>query len=180
MTAEHDRLLEIYLADHAAAATAGAALAQRAAQNNSKNEYGDFLRGMSAAIEEDRRSLQQIIAQLGFRESRSKEAVAWLAEKVGRLKLNGRLWEYSPLSRVLELEALSVGVAGKLALWESLQARTDIGGRLSGPDLDVLAARARQQRAEVEQHRLQAAREAFGPGGGSWSRHGRSTHGGGA
>ena len=165
VTAEPDRLLEIYLADHAAAATAGAALARRAAQSNATNEYGDFLGRLSTAIEEDRRSLQQIIAQLGFQQSRSKEAVAWLGEKVGRLKLNGRLREYSPLSRVLELEALSVGIAGKLALWESLQARADVGGRLSGPDLDVLADRARQQRAEVEQHRLQAAGEAFGPGG---------------
>lgn len=165
MTAEPDRLLEIYLADHAAATTAGAALARRSARSNATNEYGAFLGRLSAAIEEDRRSLRQIIAQLDFQESRSKEAVAWLAEKVGRLKLNGRLREYSPLSRVLELEALSVGVAGKLALWESLQARADGDGRLSGPDLEVLADRARQQRAEVEQHRLQAARQAFGPGG---------------
>ena len=165
MTAEPHRLLEIYLADHAAAATAGAALARRAAQSNSTNEYGDFLSGLSAAIDEDRRSLQQIIAQLGFQESRSKEAVAWLAEKVGRLKLNGRLWEYSPLSRVLELEALSVGVAGKLALWESLMAHAWVGERLSGPDLAALADRARQQRAKVEQHRLRAAHEAFDIGG---------------
>ncbi len=165
MTAEPDCLLEIYLADHAAAATAGAALARRTAQSNSTNEYGDFLSGLSDAIEEDRRSLQQIIAQLGFRESRSKEAVAWLGEKVARLKLNGRLRKYSPLSRVLELEALSVGVAGKLALWESLLAQPGVGERLSGPDLAVLADRARQQRAKVEQHRLQAAREAFGIGG---------------
>ena len=163
MTAQPHRLLEIYLADHAAAATAGAALARRAAQNNSTNAYGHFLNGLSAAIEEDRRSLQQIIAQLGFQESRSKEAAAWLGEKAGRLKLNGRLREYSPLSRVLELEALSVGVAGKLALWESLLAQPRVIERLSGPDLAVLADRARQQRAKVEQHRLQATREAFGP-----------------
>lgn len=165
MRAQPDRLLEIYLADHAAAATAGAALARRAAQNNSTNEYGDFLSGLSAAIEEDRHSLRQIIAQLGFQESRSKEAAAWLGEKFGRLKLNGRLREYSPLSRVLELEALSVGVAGKLALWESLLAQPGVGERLSNPDLAVLADRARQQRAEIERHRLQAAREAFAVGG---------------
>lgn len=163
MTAGPERLLEIYLADHAAAATAGAALARRAAQNNATNEYGQFLGRLSAAIEQDRHSLQRIIAQLGFHESRSKEALAWIAEKAGRLKLNGRFRQYSPLSRVLELEALSVGIAGKLALWESLQARADLGGRLAGSDLGVLADRARQQREEVETHRLQAAREAFGP-----------------
>lgn len=165
MTAEPDRLLEIYLADHAAAATAGAALARRAARSNATNEYGSFLGRLSVAIEEDRGSLRQIIAQLDFHESRSKATAAWVAEKVGRLKLNGRLREYSPLSRVLELEALSVGIAGKLALWESLQARADGDERLSGAGLEVLADRARQQRAEVEQHRSQAARQAFGPGG---------------
>jgi hypothetical protein len=156
-----NRLLEIYLADHLAAATAGVALAGRTARSNAGTEFGNVLRRLAGEIEDDRRTLLQIVAELGFRESRAKEAVAWVGERVGRLKLNGRIRGYSPLSRVLELEALSVGVAGKLALWQSLLATPGIGERLSIFDLDALADRARRQRAEIEEHRLKAVGEAF-------------------
>jgi hypothetical protein len=159
-----DRLLEIYLADHLAAATAGVALARRTARSNAGTEFADVLRRLAGEIEDDRRTLERIVVQLGFRESKPKEAVAWVGEKVGRLKLNGQIRGYSPLSRVLELEALSVGVAGKLALWESLLTTPRMRERLSGFDLDDLIERARQQRAEIEEHRLRAAREAFSPG----------------
>jgi hypothetical protein len=156
-----DRLLEIYLADHLAASAAGVALARRSAQSNAGTALGEALRRLAAEIEEDRRTLQAIVAELGFRESKAKDAVAWLGDKVGRLKLNGQVRGYSPLSRVLELETLSVGVAGKLALWQSLQSVPALGARLPGCDLDQLAERARRQRAEIEEHRLEAARETF-------------------
>ena len=51
----------------------------------------------------------------------SKNAGAWALEKVGRLKLNGELTSYSPLSRVVELEGLAhrdhrqVGPLGRAA-----------------------------------------------------------------
>jgi hypothetical protein len=86
----------------------------------------------------------------------------WVGEKVARLKLNGQLRGYSPLSRVVELEALSVGVAGKLALWQSLASVPALSERLSGFDLDQLAERARRQRTEIEEQRVNAARETFG------------------
>jgi hypothetical protein len=156
------RLLEIYLADHLAASTAGLALARRTAESNAGSALGDVLRRLSTEIEDDRRTLQAIVAALGFRESRTKETVAWVGEKVGRLKLNGQLRGYSPLSRILELEALSVGVAGKLALWQSLKSTPALSERLSGFDLDQLAERAQQQRTEIEDQRIKAARETFG------------------
>jgi hypothetical protein len=155
------QLLEIYLADHLAASAAGVALARRSARSNVGTALGETLRRLTAEIEDDRRTLQAIVAELGFRESKAKEAVAWFGEKVGRLKLNGQLRGYSPLSRVLELEALSVGVAGKLALWQSLQSVPALSARLPDCDLDQLAERARRQRAEIEAHRLEAARETF-------------------
>ena len=134
-SATPDRLLEIYLADLLAASTAGVALAHRTAASNAGTALGDVLRRLVKEIEDDRRTLQRIVAELGFRESKPKDAVAWVGEKVGRLKLNGQLRGYSPLSRVLELEALSVGVAGKLALWQSLQSVPALRERLSGFDL---------------------------------------------
>jgi hypothetical protein len=164
MADARDRLLEIYLADHLAAATAGVALAHRVARSNAANETGDALRQLAAEIEEDRRTLRRVVSGLGFDRSRVKELAAWAAEKIGRLKLNGQLRGYSPLSRVLELEALSVGIAGKLALWQSLQRVRDIGERLPEVDLEHLVERARRQRAIVEELRADAVGEAFGGG----------------
>jgi hypothetical protein len=157
-----DRLLEIYLADHLAASTAGVALARRTAESNAGTALGDVLRRLTREIEDDRRTLQRIVAELGFRESKAKNTVAWVGERVGRLKLNGQLRGYSPLSRMLELEALSVGVAGKLALWQSLQSVPALGERFPDCDLDRLAERARRQRAEIDDQRIEAARETFG------------------
>ena len=85
-----NRLLEIYLADHLAASTAGLALARRTAASNAGTALGDVLRRLAGEIEDDRRTLQGIVAELGFRESKPKEAVAWVGEKLGRLKLNGQ------------------------------------------------------------------------------------------
>ena len=161
MPASPERLLEIYLADHAAAATAGVELARRVARSNASGALGEPLQRLAGEIEEDRRTLKRVIAELGFRESKAKEALAWTGERAARLKLNGQLKGYSPLSRVLELEALSVGIAGKLALWQSLQALPHARERLPDLDLAELAARAQRQRDGVEKLRRQAVSNAF-------------------
>src|SRR5215203_957460 len=113
MARQPDRFLEIYLADHLAAAAAGLALVRRAARSNTGTRTGDTLRRLTFEIDEDRHTLRRLVTDLGFTGSKPKEVVAWAAEKMGRLKRNGQLRGYSPLSRVLELEALSVGIAGK-------------------------------------------------------------------
>ena len=46
-------------------------------------------------------------------------------------------------------------------LWQSLQSASDVAKRLAAFDLERLAERAQQQRAELEAHRLRAAHEAF-------------------
>ena len=63
-----------------------------------------------------------------------KPAVAWIAEKAGRLKLNGQIRGYSPLSRLVELEGLEVGVTGKRSLWQALSRAFLDDARLAGFD----------------------------------------------
>src|SRR5438046_954880 len=99
-------LLPIYLNDHLAAATAGVDLAKRAAGANAGNEYGDYLHGFAAEAEAHRNQLEDVMARLDVTRDPLKVGAGWLGEKLGRLKLNGRLLEYSPLSRVVEFEAL--------------------------------------------------------------------------
>jgi hypothetical protein len=159
-----ERLLEIYLADHLAAAAAGVALVRRAADRNRGTSTGEVLRRLSVELGEDRETLRRLVSDLGFAGSKPKQVVALAAERLGRLKPNGQMHGYSPLSRVLELEALSVGIAGKLALWQALQRLADQDERLSRDELSLLVERARRQRAEVEELRLGAVDRAFAGG----------------
>ncbi len=149
--------LEIYLNDHLAGATGGVELARRLRASNEGNPtYGAPLRQVCEEIEADRATLEQIIKRLGYSRSQVKPAGAWVMEKLGRLKLNGQLRGYSPLSRLIELEGLLIGITGKIGLWQVL-AELKLGQDL-GIDLEQLSARAAEQRAAVDDlHRLAAA-----------------------
>ena len=88
-------------------------------------------------------------------------AGGWLLEKAGRLKLNGQLRGYSPLSRLVELEGLALGVTGKLAVWKALRLIADTEPALDAAELDRLIDSAEEQQRGLEEHRLEAAREAL-------------------
>jgi hypothetical protein len=111
--------LRIYLNDHLAGSISGIELAKRSLSNNRDTPLGQFLLKLLKEIEADRASLERIMSRLGVSKDPVKQAVGWLAEKAGRLKLNGQLLGYSDLSRVVELEGLSLGVEGKLAMWRT-------------------------------------------------------------
>ncbi|HEV3473555.1 MAG TPA: hypothetical protein VG408_10220 [Actinomycetota bacterium] len=157
----NDKLLSIYLNDHLAGATAGVELAKRALSNNEGTAYGTFLTELVREIDADRATLQELIKRLGFTEDRVKETAAWIAEKIGRLKLNGQLMGYSPLSRLIELEGLRLGVEGKLCLWRTLSDIANQDSRLAVNDFDELIRRAETQIDGLEKHRLEAANEAL-------------------
>lgn len=154
-------LLAIYLKDHLAGATLGRELARRAARNNEGTEFGDFLRTFLAEVEDDRATLLAVMGRLEVEPSSVKVGAAWLLEKLGRAKLNGRVRSYSPLSRVLEFEGLTIGVAGKRALWRALGPLAARDPRVEDFDFDALAARAESQLQELERHRQAAAELAF-------------------
>jgi hypothetical protein len=143
------RLLRIYLQDHHAAAAGGVALANRALGPHHP---------LAEQIARDREALEQVMRQFSIAPSAIKVGVVRVAERVGRLKLNGRLFERSPLSSVIELETLVVGVRGKAALWTALQ-RANVS--LEDVDLEALADSAKVQEAELDVLRLSAAAAAF-------------------
>jgi hypothetical protein len=140
------KYLPIYLNDHYAGSTAGVELAKRAANNSRDNtEFGPALAALAIEIDEDRDALKRIMDRLDVSEDRIKASIFWLGEKVGRLKPNGELLQFSPLSRVVELEGLITGVSGKLSLWRTLLELAERDDRLDEGELEVLAGRAEDQ-----------------------------------
>jgi hypothetical protein len=152
-------LLAIYLNDHYAGSTAGLELVRRTRASNEGGELGEFLERLAREIEEDRQALERIMERLGVRRDPLKYGFGWAAEKVGRLKLNGQLRGYSPLSRLVELEGLHLGISTKLSLWEVLSSTH--AAELEQLDLDRLIERARRQLDELKPFRLEAARTAL-------------------
>jgi hypothetical protein len=156
------KLLPIYLNDHLAGATAGADLARRlAGSNESEEDYGLPLSQVAREIEEDREALRAIMSRLDVGTDRAKQLLAWAAEKAGRLKLNGHLLSYSPLSRLEELEMLALGVTGKRALWLSLLLLVPHEKSLSAQELETLVGRAQEQLDTIETCRQRAILDAF-------------------
>ena len=155
------KALRIYLQDHLAGSTGGVELARRARGANQGTVYGDEFAKLADEIEADRRSLESIMDDLGFGADRPKNAVFWIAEKAGRLKLNGQLTGYSPLSRMVEIEGLIAGVNGKRSLWRSLLEVAADEPKLDADRLQRLVERAEQQLATLQELRSRAAREAF-------------------
>ena len=155
------KYLSIYLNDHLAGATVGVELSKRAASANEGSEYGAYLSELAHEIAEDRASLERLMERFDVKKDRVKTTGAYLGEKVGRLKPNAHLTSYSPLSRVVELEALTLGVTGKLGLWRALIALQDADDRLDPEELRVLAERAASQQAGLEQQRVRATTETF-------------------
>jgi hypothetical protein len=154
------RFLAIYLNDHLAGATLAVELARRLRSSNKDDgEFGQPLSQLCAEIEADRETLERLMEHLEVGRDPVKPTLAKGAEKLGRLKLNGRIWGYSPLSRVLELEVLSGLVGGKMQLWNALE--QSFGETLDGFDFHALAARADNQGQRLEDLHLAAAQRAL-------------------
>lgn len=139
--------LSNYLNDHLAGSTAGLDLARRLAEGEGP------LAAIAEEIAEDRQALIDVMERLSVGQDRLRVAAGWGAEKVIR---------FSPFSRLEELEGLSLGVEGKLALWRTLRHTHGTDPRLDGVDLDALIARAQSQRRRLERQRMSAAEEALG------------------
>jgi hypothetical protein len=155
-------MLGIYLNDHLAGATAGTELAHRTARSHRDGKNGATLRRLAAEIAQDRAALLDIMAALGIKVRHYKVGAAWVGEKAGRLKFNGRLFARSPLSNLEELEMLRLGVEGKAASWRTLQTLADTDTRLDPGRLDELISRARRQADLLEDLRIGAAKQVTG------------------
>jgi hypothetical protein len=153
--------LRIYMNDQLALGILWREVARRAARENAGRDAGAALAEVADAISEDVQTFEEMMRRLGLRRNRLKGGLAIAAERMGRLKLNGSLRAYSPLSRFSELEFLIMGIEGKKQLWSTLARLASLEVRLPDVDFDELIARAEAQRARLEPYRERAGRAVF-------------------
>jgi hypothetical protein len=151
-------LLSIYLQDHRAGAVGGVRLAERIRDHAREASARTVAGELATEIEQDARSLDQIMATCAVRRSQPKELASAAGELAARLKPNGRLWQRSPLSTLLEWEMLAAGIEAKRHLWLALSAMADDEPRLDRELLGRLEERARAQLATVDRQHAVAAR----------------------
>ena len=161
MTATTTDYLETYLQDHRAGAAGGAELARRLADENVGTPYEDLLVAVAQEIEADIDMLDQIMDRFGVSKPALKIAGAKVGEKLARLKPNEQLTDYSPLSRVLEIEGVCGGVQAKQGLWEALAELAQHDDRLDPEQIAELQSKAGKQLERLREHHRMAAREAF-------------------
>lgn len=162
MNGEQTNQLGSYLNDHLAGSTVGLELARRCRDGAADAVARRELEGLVTEVGEDRETLLALMRRLGVRPGPVRQGLARLGEKATRLRLGLPFAGSRELARLLELEALALGVEGKRSLWESLRRTLAGSPAITGLPLTELAARASRQRELLERHRLTAAERAFG------------------
>jgi hypothetical protein len=138
------RLLTVYLRDHHALLVALSELAGR-------SSVGALAEEVRRVADDDRACLEAFLRRLDAAPSRTRHAAVWTAEKLGRLKLNGRILRPSPLAAVTELEGCRLLLESDRALWSGL---TQLA--IGPADADERARRAERLLAAAEELRLAA------------------------
>jgi hypothetical protein len=153
--------LGIYLNDHSAGAHGALALLQHLEAQYADTEHARFAAMLRVEVEADERQLQEIIERLQIRGGGPRKFASWLTERAAQLKLAVDDPSEGTLRLLESLEALVLGIHGKLALWRSLDRIASDMPELQGLDFTRLARRATDQRERVEQHRLSVVRTAL-------------------
>ncbi len=161
-----DRLSAIYLRNHEAAAAAGVQLFGRVARARRGRAHGELIARLAEEVGTDLAMLRSLMADLGVRRAPVLARVVRAAEATARLKPNGTLLRRSPLSDLIEAEALLDAVNAKAAGWAALRSASWADERRPGvaERLRQLGDRAEEQLAELRRvHAETAAAVLVGP-----------------
>ncbi len=155
-------VLNTYLNDHLAGSVAAVELVDHLREASRGTEREQLFESLRKGIEQDQKVLRELLRATGGTESKIRKTAAWLTAKLGEIKLrlddpgNGEL-------HLLEaLETLGLGIQGKLALWQALEAARDHKPELRALDFAALKRRALQQHGQVDAERLRVAGRVLG------------------
>jgi hypothetical protein len=155
--------LTTYVNDHLAGSVAALELLDYLIAHPLQPDDVGFFSRLRDEITSDQDVVRTLLRQLGSGESTVRKAAGWLAEKVAGLKFRWDDPGNHSLRRFEALEALALGILGKLSLWRVLAELAPGEPALQTLDLARLAQLAEQQHAGLEARRVAAAVVAFGP-----------------
>jgi len=158
-----DKHIGSYLNHHLSASVAWLEAVQRVEDAEKGTPTARALSELRAEGLADQLMLREFMAQLKVSERETEKATAWLSEKLSRLMLPLKDPKEGSYNLLLILEALSLGLEGRRALWVALAAAARESVALQGPDYQILVRRAEEQRARMEQLRLETAKNALRP-----------------
>ena len=121
-------LLGLYLSDHLTGATAGAKRIERMAADFADTPVYAALAELADQIRGERAFIERLIEHLQTKRRPIAEVISWTGERVGRLKGNGAMLNRSPMTMVLEAELMRSAIAGKMGMWQTLEANADLLG----------------------------------------------------
>ena len=150
--------IALYLNDHLGGSAAALQLLD-SLRGDADPELEKVLGTVQDEILEDREALLRVMRSLDVEPGRVKQVAGRIAGAALRLQASEAVTSSAELSRLLRLEALVLGISGKIAGWAALAASQD--DRLEGVDIDNLIERARSQLTRVEPYRLRAAAAAL-------------------
>jgi hypothetical protein len=153
--------LHTYLNDHLAGSVMALELIDHLTDVDTAPDAREFFSELRGDIAADQETLKDLLEHLGILESPMRQAGVWLAEKFGRVKLRVDDMVAGKLRLLEGLEALALGIQGKLALWTALETVSDHLTELRTLDLARLQERARDQHLRVETRRLAVARSSL-------------------
>ena len=157
------RWLRHYVHDHYVLSRGELELFERSARTQGRDWVRAEVAALAREVGEDRAALLALVDELAIRRSPLQEALLSSAERLGRLKPNGTILRRSPLSDLVELEAMSVAVHAKQLLWRCLREAADGEPRLNPYYLDRLLQRASDQESRLDRLRVEVARAVFAP-----------------
>jgi hypothetical protein len=155
-------LLTVYCNDHLAAATGGTELVSRMLGRHRGTSYERPLEQLLDELREERAALRTTMGALGLPVRQYKLVATWVAEKLSRGKLNGRLLSRSPLSDLIEFEFIATAVLAKRAGFETLRALGEVDGRIDAALFERLIDQADRQHHWLSEARRDVAAAVFG------------------
>jgi hypothetical protein len=153
----HTDHLATYLNDHLAGSTIALGLLDDLRSKFPDSEISTLAERLKTDITADRQQLESIMARLHIDQSTLRKASAWANEKLLRAKLFMDDSKAGPLRLLEATEAISLGIEGKRGLWVVLESLSKNFPELSSVDYPNLIQRAKEQRARLEPHRIEAA-----------------------
>jgi hypothetical protein len=153
--------LAVYLKDHLAGSEAGLEILEHIEREHGIGRIADITTRIRREIEGERKVLTRLLEDLDASTSVPRRVAGWMSEKALELKLiaddpgNGAL-------RLFEaVEAIKLGVHGKLGLWKALAANAQEIPVLRAVEYEPLIRQAEEQEELLELLRIEASRAAF-------------------